>query len=165
MEGIMFGTYTWNELVNWYLALPAYGQILCLLAAFALISFTIAIVYYVIKGTVYLLYYVFKGVIYLIAAIFYGMYWIFESIYCGITGNERPSKDWTFFKRKETQNEIKEEVIVQPPEIMKSKQEWDVEFSFCHDCGSKFTESMIQHLKTDGIAFCPHCGKGYMAKA
>ncbi len=165
MEGYVFGVYTWDELINWYLGLPAYGQLLCLLAAFALISFTIAIVYYVIKGVVYLLYYAFKGVFYLIAGIFFGLYWIFETIYCAISGNERPSKNWKLFSKKKLNAENVEEISKESPQKATPKKELNIEVSFCNECGSKFTDTMKQHLTTDGIAFCPHCGKGYKANS
>ena len=73
----VLGLWTWEEFINWYLTLPGYGQVLCLLAAFAIITLAVALVYYIVKGVVYLVYYILKGVVYLFAGIFYGIYKVF----------------------------------------------------------------------------------------
>ena len=151
-EIFVLGTWNWEELVNWYLALPGYGQVLCLLAAFAIIAFAVAIVYYIIKGVVYLVYYILKGVVYLVVGIFYGIYKLFEALYYLLTGKERPKKTEKkeIVKAEETQK-IQEKV---PPKIEPIVQ-------FCSECGSKITDAMAKQLTYSGLAYCAHCGKGY----
>jgi DNA-directed RNA polymerase subunit RPC12/RpoP len=32
---------------------------------------------------------------------------------------------------------------------------------YCSECGSQYTEIMLEQLKENGIAYCVFCGKGY----
>ncbi len=57
----VFGT-PWQEIVDWFLVQPIYGQILVLIGVFAVLALAIVIAYYVLKGAAYLVYYVLKGV-------------------------------------------------------------------------------------------------------
>ena len=77
---------SWEEIVNWYLAQPIYGQILILVGLIALLALAIVIVYYVLKGVVYLVYYVLKGVYYLLKGIGFLFYRLFEELYYLISG-------------------------------------------------------------------------------
>ena len=147
----MFGIWTWEELSSWYLTLPAYGQVLCLLAAFALIALVVALVYYIIKGVAYLVYYILKGVAYLVGGIFYGIYKLFEALYYLLTGKERPKKV------EEVSTTPIEKVII----VQEVKAKVEPTPLYCSECGSEITDTMSQQLDMSGIAYCAHCGKGY----
>ena len=68
----------WEEIVDWYLTQPLYGQILVLVGLIALLALAVVILYYVLKGVAYLVYYVLKGVYYLLKGIGLLFYKIFE---------------------------------------------------------------------------------------
>jgi len=150
-KAYFFGFWTWEELINWYLILPAYGQLLCLLAAFALISLLVALVYYIIKGVVYLIYYIFKAVIYVVAGVFYGIYKIFEAFYYLLTGKQRP--------KKQEKEPIKRENLV--AKVKEKTPEVEPVVQYCSECGSRISETMAQQLAISGLAYCSICGKGY----
>lgn len=151
VDSYVFGLWTWEELINWYLTLPGYGQILCLLCAFALISLAIALVYYIVKGVIYLVYYILKGAIYLVAGIFYGIYKVFEGLYYLLTGKQKPKKT-----EKKSSIQVEETVKIQEktPSV-------ELIVQFCSECGSRIIDTMAQQLATSGLAYCPHCGKGF----
>jgi hypothetical protein len=151
VESYVFGFWSWEEIINWYLTLPAYGQVLCLLAAFAIIALVVAIVYYVVKGVAYLVYYVVKGVVYLVAGIFYGIYKVFEALYYLITGKEKS-------KKEEKVVPIQVDEVVQVEEAI---QKVELTVQYCSECGSQITDTINQQLAAIGIAYCAHCGKGY----
>ena len=81
----------WEEIVNWYLAQPIYGQILVMVGLVALLALAVVIVYYVLKGVAYLVYYVLKGIYYLLKGIGLLFYKICEGLYYAISG--KPKND------------------------------------------------------------------------
>ena len=56
----------WEEIVNWFVILPIYGQILILVGVIAILALVITLVYYLLKGLAYLVYYILKGAYYLL---------------------------------------------------------------------------------------------------
>ncbi len=161
---ITFSAWTWNEVLKWYLDLPVYAQLLCILAVFALITLVVVLVYYILKGTAYLVYYILKGTIYLVAALFYAIYKFFEGLYYLFSGKEKPLKQKRFFlfsKNKENHSESANEVAEVPKKLNQRVQS---EVKFCSACGLKISDSMLEQLATNMVTFCPHCGKGYKAE-
>ena len=91
------------------------------------------------------------------------MYKLFEEIYYAISGKPKPVK-------KAPSSE--EQIVTQPqtyvePEIIKPalKQVETVQPNalYCSECGSQYTEKMLEQLAENGIAFCVFCGKGYQS--
>ena len=70
----------WQAMLDWFLGLPLFGQILVIAGAIAILVLSIVLVYYVIKGVAYLVYYILKGVYYLIYGLFYGLYKLWRAI-------------------------------------------------------------------------------------
>ena len=85
----IFGV-AWEEIVNWFVAQPLYGQILVLIGLFAVIALAVVIVYFVLKGVVYLVYYILKGVYYLLKGIGLLFYKLCEGLYYAISGKPKP---------------------------------------------------------------------------
>ncbi|MHA2390569.1 MAG: hypothetical protein ACXAEX_01255 [Promethearchaeota archaeon] len=160
-EVYIFGV-PWEEIVNWYLAQPIYGQILILVGVFALLALAIVIVYYVIKGVAYLIYYILKGVYYLLKSIGLLFYKIFEALYYAISGEEKPTKDPVKEQLAPPQVEKEPEPIIP---IQKTYQTVQSDVTFCSECGNKFSDTMIQALSTKGAVYCIHCGKGFQANS
>ena len=152
----------WEEIVNWYLAQPLYGQILILVGVVALLALAIVIVYYVLKGVAYLVYYILKGVYYLLKGIGLLFYKLFEALYYAISGETKPEKPPV----EEQQNPSP--VEEQPEPIVPAQKSFQTVYSdvtFCSECGSEFSETMIQTLSDKGFAYCIHCGKGFQVKS
>ncbi|MHA1490849.1 MAG: hypothetical protein ACTSRI_14540 [Promethearchaeota archaeon] len=147
-------SFTWQEIVNWFLNLPRPGQILIIIGIVALIVLTCVGVYYLIKGIAYLIYYLLKGVFYLLKGIALGLYKLFEGIYYLISGKPRKQKQAPVSKSsnlKEQDTTIRKTIEAYQPEA----------YYFCTECGTKFSDKMIYRLSTDGIVFCEYCGKGF----
>jgi len=148
----------WQEIVDWYLAQPVYGQIFILIGIFALLALAVVIVYYVLKGVAYLIYYVLKGVYYLLKGIGLLFYKIFEALYYAISGKPKPDKN------KDVVQQVSPQVIIVKEDeepivpIQKTVQIIQPDVSYCSECGNKFSDSMLESLSEKGIAYCIHCG-------
>jgi hypothetical protein len=148
----------WQEIVNWYLAQPLFAQVLVIIGVFAVLVLAAILVYYVIKGVCYLIYYLLKGLYYLFKGIGLLIYKIFEGLYYAISGKPRPPKansPQETPQQQPTQVEEEEEPIVP---IQKAPQVVHSNVTFCSECGSKFTDTMLQSLSDTGVAYCIHCG-------
>ncbi|MFX1448456.1 MAG: hypothetical protein ACFFCG_10025 [Promethearchaeota archaeon] len=153
----------WEEFITWFLGMPIYAQVLLIIGAVAAIVLAVIIVYYVLKGTAYLIYYILKGTYLLIKGIFVGIYKLFEEIYYAISGKPRPVKAPSDKKCCE-QSEPPQESYEEKEIIVPSQKEIQIvlpDAVFCSECGSQYTERMIEQLKVNGIAYCVYCGKGY----
>ncbi|MFX0041941.1 MAG: hypothetical protein ACFE8L_03415 [Candidatus Hodarchaeota archaeon] len=148
-----------QEIVDWFLTQPLYGQILVLIGVVAILVLAVVIAYYVIKGVAYLVYYLLKGIYYLLKGIGLLFYKLCEAIYYAISGKEKPNAN------KPEQQEA--EVIQQPvqqvsqPQSQKVIQIVDHEAAFCTECGKEFSAGMAQQLQDKGFVYCVHCGKGF----
>jgi hypothetical protein len=153
----------WQEIVNWFLAQPLFAQVLVIIGVVAVLVLAVILVYYVLKGIGYLIYYLFKGIYYLFKGIGLLIYKIFEGLYYVISGKPKPKKCCEVpnvqqpTQQQSTQPpQVKEEEPIVP--IQKTPQVVSSEVTFCSDCGSKFTDTMLQSLSDTGVAYCIHCG-------
>ena len=153
-EGQMFSMY-WQEIIDWFVVQPIYGQILILVGVIALLALAVVIVYYVLKGVAYLVYYLLKGVYYLLKGIGLLIYKIFEGLYYNISGKPKPGTP-----QQQNQPQISKTVIQTVP-IQKSFQDVQPEVTFCSECGNKFSNSMLNTLSENNVVYCIHCGKGF----
>jgi hypothetical protein len=153
----------WNQFVYWFLGMPIYAQALLIIGAVAAIVLAVIIVYYVLKGVAYLVYYILKGTYLLIKGIFIGIFKLFEELYYVISGKPRPVKepsDKKCCEQPESPQEYpQEEEIILP--FQKEIQIVQPDAIFCSECGTQYSERMIEQLKLNGIAYCVYCGKGY----
>lgn len=164
MEDVYFFGVSLEEIVNWYIAQPLYGQILVLIGLFAAIALTVVIVYYIIKGVAYLVYYVLKGVYYLLKGIGLLFYKLFEALYYAISGKPKPEA--TNEQKQPTPPQVivvKESEPITP--IQKTYQTVHSDISFCSECGSPFSDTMIQTLSNKGFVYCIRCGHGFQANS
>jgi hypothetical protein len=152
-----------QELISWFLALPIITQVFVILAAVGVIILSVIIVYYVLKGVAYLVYYILKGVYLLLKGIFVGLYKLFEELYYEISGNPKPIKESSDKKCGEQQDtpqqSYEEQEIIKP--MQKDIQIVQPDAVFCSECGSQYTERMLEQLRENGTAYCVFCGKGY----
>ncbi|MFX1379115.1 MAG: hypothetical protein ACFFA4_08455 [Promethearchaeota archaeon] len=150
----------WQEIVDWFLAQPLFAQVLVLIGVFAVLVLAVILVYYILKGVAYLIYYLFKGIYYLLKGIGLLFYKIFEGLYYAISGKPKPQKCCATPQEQQTIEQqppqVKEEEPIVP--IQKIIQEVRPEVTFCSECGSKFTDTMLQSLSETGVAYCIHCG-------
>ena len=153
----------WEEIMNWFLGIPIYAQVLVVIGAMCVLIVSVIIVYYVLKGTAYLIYYVLKGVYLLIKGIFTGMYKLFEELYYAISGKPKPIKESTdkicCGSSEPLQESYEEREIIVP--ARKEIQVIQLDAMYCSECGSQYTERMFEQLRVNGIAYCVYCGKGY----
>ena len=161
-EAYFFGI-PWEEIVNWFIVQPIYGQILVLVGVFALLALAVVIAYYVLKGVVYLVYYVIKGVYYLLKGIGLLFYKICLALYYAISGKPKPESN---IPAQVNQAPIQVEKELEPiTPIQKTYQPVHPDVAFCSECGSSFSNSMIQTLSNKGFVYCIHCGKGFQANS
>jgi hypothetical protein len=157
-EVYVFDT-AWEEIVNWFVVQPLYGQILVLIGVIAVLALAVVIVYYVLKGVAYLVYYILKGVYYLLKGLGLLFYKIFEGLYYVISGKPKPGT-----QQQQLQPQYSAPIVQKTP-VQKTIQSVHSEVSFCSECGNKFTDSMIRTLSEKNTAYCIHCGKGYQANS
>lgn len=152
-----------QEFITWFLALPIYSQVFVIMAAVGVIILSVVIVYYTLKGVAYLVYYILKGVYLLIKAIFTGLYKLFEELYYEISGKPKPIKESSDKKNSEQQEapqqSYEEQEVIKP--IQNEIQIVQPDAVFCSECGSQYTERMLEQLREIGTAYCVFCGKGY----
>ncbi len=153
----------WQEFITWFLALPIYSQVLVIMSAIGVIVLSVVIVYYTLKGVAYLVYYILKGVYLLLKGIFTGLYKLFEEIYYEVSGKPKPikkSSDNKCYGQSEApQQAYEEQEIIKP--MQKEIQIVQPDAVFCSECGSQYTERMLEQLRENGTAYCVFCGKGY----
>ena len=153
----------WQEVMTWFLALPIYSQVFVIMAAIGAIILSVVIVYYTLKGVAYLVYYILKGVYLLLKAIFTGLYKLFEELYYEISGKPKPIKESSNKKcceqQEAPQQSDEEQEIIKP--LQKEIQIIQPNAVFCSECGSQYTETMLEQLREIGTAYCVFCGKGY----
>jgi hypothetical protein len=165
MSDIYIFNISWEEIANWYLAQPIYGQILILVGVIALLALAIVITYYILKGVVYLVYYVLKGVYYLLKGIGLLFYKIFEELYYLISGKPKHKKTPTPEQSDQSENPQVEEQSESITPLQRTFQNLHTDVSFCSECGSEFSDSMIQTLANEGLVYCIHCGQGFQANS
>jgi hypothetical protein len=153
----------WEEIVNWFLAQPIYGQILVLVGVVALLALAVVIVYYVLKGVAYLVYYILKGVYYLLKGIGLLFFKAFEALYYAISGKPKPECCAPVQEQQVPTQVEKQPEPITP--VQKTYQTVNPDVAFCSECGSKFSDSMIQTLSNKGFVYCIHCGKGFQDKS
>jgi hypothetical protein len=158
-EVYIFGV-SWEEIVDWYLAQPIYGQILVLVGFFALLALAVVIAYYIIKGVAYLIYYIIKGIYYLLKGIGLLFYKLFEALYYAISGKQKPESNSAEEQQAPPQVEKEPEPIIP---VQRSYQTVHPDVAFCSECGSKFSDSMVRTLSSKGFVYCIHCGKGFQS--
>jgi len=152
----------WEEIVNWYLVQPIYGQILVMVGLVALLALAVVIAYYVIKGVAYLVYYVLKGIYYLLKGIGLLFYKICEGLYYAISGKSKPEPVSAQEQQAPPQVEKEPEPIIP---VQRTYQTVHPEVAFCSECGSQFSESMVQTLSSRGFVYCIHCGNGFQVNS
>ncbi len=150
----------WEQFVVWFLAMPIYAQVLLIVGAVAALVLAVIIVYYVLKGVAHLVYYILKGTYLLIKGIFVGIFKLFEELYYVISRKPRPVKEQKCCEQPEQpQQPLQEQEVILPSQ--KEIQIIQPDAIFCSECGTQYTERMIEQLKLNGIAYCVFCGKGY----
>lgn len=158
MEDVYIFDTTLQEIVDWFLAQPVFGQFLIILGAITLLVFAVIVVYYVLKGVGYLIYYVLKGVYYLLKGIGLLFYKACEGLYYLISGKPRPKSEDS--QEQQEQPQVSEPIQQQVP-VQKTFQAVHPEIAYCTECGNRFTNSMIHTLSDKGFVYCVHCGKGF----
>ena len=153
----------WEEFMSWFLSIPIYAQVLLIIGAVAVLVLAVILVYYVLKGTAYLIYYILKGTFYLIKGIFVGIFKLIEELYYAISGKPKPVKAPSDKKCCE-QLEAPQQSYEEQEIIVPSRKEIQTVLQdavYCSECGTQYTERMLEQLKESGIAYCVYCGKGY----
>ena len=147
--------------MTWFLSMPIPAQVLLIIGTVASLILAVVIVYFVLKGVGYLIYYILKGIYLLLKGIFEGLYIIFEEIYYDITGKPKPVKKVSI---SEEQKVSQPQTYVEPEIIKPALKEVETvqpNAVYCSECGSQYTEKMLEQLAENGTAFCVYCGKGY----
>jgi hypothetical protein len=149
----------WEQFVEWFLAMPIYAQVLLILGAVAALVLAVIIVYYVLKGVAHLIYYILKGTYLLIKGILVGIFKLFEELYYVISGKPRPVKEPSGEECCEQPESPQEQEVIIPAQAEIQIVQPDA--IFCSECGTEYTERMLEQLRVNGIAYCVYCGKGY----
>jgi hypothetical protein len=147
----------WQEFASWFLNIPIYGQILVLFGAVAILILVGVLVYYILKGVAYLVYYILKGVYLLLKAIFLGIYKLLRELYYALSGKPKPVKE----NDEEEDVSIMSKVPQEKKSVSSELQIINPHAAYCSECGSEFSEKMLQQLSENGLVYCVNCGKGY----
>jgi len=153
----------WQEFMTWFLSMPIPAQVLMIIGTVASLILAVLIVYFVLKGVGYLIYYILKGVYLLLKGIFEGLYKLFEEIYYDVSGKPKPVKKASSSEEQKVnqpQTYVEPEII---KPVLKEIQTVQPNAVYCSECGSQYTERMLEQLAENGVAFCVYCGKGYKA--
>jgi len=151
----------WQEFMTWFLSMSIPAQVLMIIGTVASLILAVLIVYFVLKGVGYLIYYLLKGVYLLLKGIFVGLYKLFEEIYYAISGKPKPVKKTPSSEEQKVnppQTYVETEII---KPVLKQVETVQPNAVYCSECGSQYTEKMLEQLAEKGIAFCVYCGKGY----
>jgi hypothetical protein len=153
----------WEVFIEWFLGMPIYAQALLIIGFVASLVLAAILVYYALKGVGYLIYYILEGIYLLLKGIFVGIYKLFEELYYAISGKPKPVKASSDKKCCEqpdsVQRSYEEQEIVVPSQ--KEIQIVQPDAVYCSECGSQYSEIMLEQLKENGIAYCVYCGIGY----
>jgi len=147
----------WNQFVEWFMVQPLFAQILVVAGIFAILSLTLVIVYYIIKGFVYLVYYILKGVYYLLRYIALGVYKLFKALYYAISGKKKPTNNHV--QNSNVHQNFQQDYKPHPSKIIRIKEPDKVRY--CSECGAEFTEKVSSLLISRGRVYCEHCGKKF----
>ncbi|TXT59174.1 MAG: hypothetical protein BAJALOKI2v1_240002 [Promethearchaeota archaeon] len=160
--------YVMNHLENffeWFLVQEILIQVLIVVGLFTVLALVGVLLYYVIKGIAYLIYYLLKGIYHIIRGVCLGIYKIFEGLYYMISSKPKPVKQENDVREEEIpasqKQNIRTKTTVNPVEVKKEVKYVDSEILFCTECGSRFSANMKEHLTSEGIGFCPNCGKQF----
>ena len=153
----------WEEIVNWYLVQPIYGQILVLIGVIALLALAVVILYYILKGVAYLVYYIIKGVYYLLKGLGLLFYKAFEALYYAISGKPKPESSTPAQEQQAPPQVDRQPEPIIP--VQKTYQTINPDVAFCSECGSKFSDSMVRTLSNNDLVYCIHCGKGFQNRS
>ena len=145
-----------SEFVSIFWNLPVIMQILIVIGIVLVLGLVFTGIYYLIKGICYLIYYILMGVFYLIKGIVIGFYRLCEALYYAISGKQKPIKGAKAAPLQ--QAPVAAPVVIIQKTVPVHNTE---EVSFCPHCGVKFTERMMDNLKTKGMVYCNFCGKGF----
>lgn len=151
-----------QNFINWFNSLSSIEQIIISSVGFAL---AVAIVVLICIGLAYLLKYIFMGLFYILEHLFKGFHIIFKKLYEIIAGNSSSEKsvEPIFDDKIEENRHIKKSVIILPKKTDKSSEhEQGLEYSYCPECGIRFTERMNDRLNLNGKTYCVNCGQSFI---
>lgn len=157
-----FGWNGMQNFVNWFNSLSSIEQIIISSVGFAL---AVAIIVLIYIGLAYLLKYIFMGLFYILEHLFKGLHIIFKKLYEIIAGKSSSEKsvEPIFDDKIEENRHIKKSVIILPKKTDKSSEhEQGLEYSYCPECGIRFTERMNDRLNLNGKTYCVNCGQSFI---
>jgi len=168
--------YGWNGMqnfINWFSSLSTIQQIIISSVGFALAVAIIVLVFiglayllkYIFMGLAYLLKYIFMGLFYILEKLFKGLHIIFRKLYEILTGKSSSEKsvEPIYNEKIEENRYLKKSIIILPKKTGKSSEhEQGLEYSYCPECGIRFTEKMNDRLNLNGKTYCVNCGQSFI---
>ena len=168
--------YGWNGMqnfINWFSSLSSIQQIIISCVGFALAVAIIVLVFiglayllkYIFMGLAYLLKYIFMGLFYILEKLFKGLHIIFRKLYEILTGKSSSEKsvEPIYNEKIEENRYLKKSIIILPKKTGKSSEhEQGLEYSYCPECGIRFTEKMNDRLNLNGKTYCVNCGQSFI---
>ncbi|MCK4238049.1 MAG: hypothetical protein KAX33_02930 [Candidatus Lokiarchaeota archaeon] len=156
---IIIGWISWQDFFGWFNSLRLIEQIIF---TSLIVAFAVSVTVIVCIGLYYLIKYLCLGIFYILKGIFKGFKFVINKIVDLIDkilnsgGHKVPLTD----KITENRENFQKSVVELPRMIVKSlKNEQDLEYCYCTECGMKFTDKMNEHLDSNGMTFCIHCGQ------
>jgi len=157
--------YGWNGMqnfINWFSSLSSIQQIIISSVGFAL---TVAIIVLICIGLAYLLKYIFMGLFYILEKLFKGLHIIFKKLYEIIAGKSSSEKSFgpIYNEKIEESRYVKKSIIILHKKTDNSSEyEQGLEYSYCPECGIRFTERMNDRLNLNGKTYCVNCGQSFI---
>ena len=157
--------YGWNGMqnfINWFSSLSSIQQIIISCVGFAL---AVAIIVLICIGLAYLLKYIFMGLFYILEKLFKWLNIIFKKLYEILAGKSSSEKsvEPIYNEKIEENRYIKKSIIILHKKTdNSSEREQGLEYSFCPECGIRFTERMNDRLNLNGKTYCVNCGQNFI---
>jgi len=172
---INFGWTSWQNFTVWFNSLSVVEQVMFIIP---IVVFAVSLTILVCIGLYYLFKYIFLGIYYLLKGIFKALQFILTLLYKGLVSLYKllfirdndssvkccQSEPITTESTMETKPIPK--TLIEIPTKMDDSIE-NVEqssFSFCSECGKKFTDKMHDHLKLNSRTYCVNCGQGFIVE-
>ena len=151
---------SWEDFINWFDSISTIEQ--TIFTVF-LVMFWVSLTVLICIGVFYLVKYAILGIYYLLKWIFTGIYIGFKKLYDLIAGMS--TEETSQINRYETNNTVPsyssaKTDVRENIEKKTSSGDYPIPYSFCTNCGNKFSRIMFDKLRTSGVTYCIHCGEG-----
>lgn len=145
---------SWEGFISWFDSISMIEQ--TIFTVF-LVLFCVSITVLICIGVFYLVKYIFLGTYYLLKGIFTGIYIGLKKLYDLIAGTTTEETSQTNKYESSSTSSSSTTNIEKNLSTIGNP----IPFSYCTNCGNKFSSIMFDKLRASGVTYCIHCGEGF----